>query len=671
MIYIASLAAFGKKTFGDKVFQTKTNKIIEQLMLNPKVTGMDSVIIGPKDLSSATTRKALTTALESKHQDILVIYLYTNDKEKELLEIEQVTAKKIDKRINLQSFKETVTEIFENMELTKKGDIQKSKSKANEEEPEEEPKTKIPPVKVPDQKPIEPAIEEPPVEIEEPINPKMSEPKPLEERLQPIQPKSSGHSKMTEERIKACIQFSDWDLFKRLMTKDTIVSDLMLQNNDYAMTINMLSKLDQDIVSIFKDDQKTVEERFVAIKEMGIERSNYRVKQNSIISEKITSILTTITISAETMIHGRLHEITSALDQYAASDKRLYRQNKEDIEALIEDRMKLQFELHELSKNLITVYQSMDNTVNQIITSFDNGLPSDNTYVNEVYKSSVQIFTPINASKLASKLMSDLQKNRISLSALENLIQEVVSKVFYLCEIDESIITHQSKLIKLLESQNVEDVVIVDTILKNALRLYIGPCDVGTRSTTITWAGILSRRQNTLLIDLSGNAKFKDYGIQPITLEHFLEHRIEEHLVCVEGYILTPSELEPIIVQLKKRLNYYPYINIILDTSQVTLMKKLAEHALSITYITNCTNRSNAQVKQSNDYITLKNIAKKIVLIDPTIDEMTILKDLSMDPLSTKLIMLPYLSKIKSCVIKAQPPFNDPELRTIFEEAFR
>lgn len=668
MIYIASLAAFGKKTFGDKIFQTKTSKIIEQLMLNPKVTGMDSVIIGPKDLSSVATRTALTTALESKHQDILVIYLYTNDKEEKLLETEHVTAKKIDKRINLQSFKETVTEIFENMALTKKGDIQKPKRKTNEEEPEEEPKAKIPPVKVPEQKPIESAVEEPPVEMEEPVNTEISESKPVEE---PSQPKSSGHSKMTEERIKECIQFSDWDLFKRLMTKDTIISDLMLQNNDYAMTINMLSKLDQDIVSIFKDDQKTVEERFEAIKEIGIERSNYRVKQNSIISEKIASILTTITISAETMVNGRLHEITSALDQYAASDKRLYRQNKEAIETLIEDRMKLQFELHELSKNLITVYQSMDHTVNQIISSFDNSLPSDNTYVNEIYKSSAKIFTPINASMLASKLMSDLQKNRISLSALENLIQEVVSKVFYLCEIDESIITHQSKLIKLLESQNVEDVVIVDTILKNALRLYIGPYDVGTRATTITWAGILSRRQNTLLIDLSGNAKFKDYGIQPVTLEHFLEHRIEEHFVCVEGHMLTPSELEPIIVQLKKRLNYYPYINIILDTSQVNLMKKLAEHALSITYITNCTNRSNAQVKQSNEHITLKNIAKKIVLIDPPIDEMTILKDLSMDPLTTKLIMLPYLSKIKSCVIKAQPPFNDPELKNIFEEAFR
>ncbi|QUI25112.1 hypothetical protein HZI73_23680 [Vallitalea pronyensis] len=670
MIYIASLAAFGKKTFGDKIFQTKTSKIIEQLVLNPKVSGMDSVILGPKDLANATTRSHLAKALDDKHPDVLVIYLYTNDKEAELLNNKQVTAKKIEKRINLQSFKETATEIYEHMALTKKGDIQKPKVKTTcNDTLEEVSSVESVPLETLEAKPSEPLVEEPTQVSEEPVERENSQPqRPVTEYIQPEQ---SSPSKMTEERIKACIQFSDWDLFKRLMTKDTIVSDLMLQNNDYAMTINMLSKLDQDIVAIFKDDQKTVEERFSAIKEIGIKRSNYRVKQNSIISEKIASILTTITVSAETMIHQRLHDITSALNQYDASDKRLYRQNKETLEALIDQRMTLQFELHELSKNLITIYQSMDATVNQIIGSFDSSLPSDNTYVNEIYKTSAQIFTPINAPKLAAKLMSDLQKNRISLSALENLIQEVVSKVFYLCEMDESIITHQSKLIKLLESQNVEDVVIVDTILKNTLRLYIGPSDVGTRATTITWAGILSRRQNTLLIDLSGHAKFKDYGIGSITLEHFLEHAIQEHFVCVEGHLLRASELEPIIIQLKKRLHYYPYINIILDTSQADLIKELANHALSITYISDCTNRSNALVKQSHEHITLHNIAKKIVLIDPTIDEMLILRDLSMDPLITKLIMLPYLSKIKSCVIKAQPPYLDPEIRTIFEEAFR
>lgn len=662
MIYIASLAAFGKKTYGDKIYQTKINKIVEQLMLNPKVSGMDSIIIGPKDLTNVAVRESLTEALKKKHDDILVIYLYTNDKEEKYLVSEHVLARKIDKRINLQSFKETTTSIFENWDSIKKSDVPK-KAKNSEEEPE--PIEEIMPTPLPKEEPVEEKVELTPPPIEEHIpeeEPASSEPAP---------PPIPTYSKMTEDRIRECIQFSDWDLFKRLMTKETIVSDLMLQNNDYASTINMLSNLDRDIVKLFKDEQKTVEERFDAIKTIGVERSNYRVKQNNIIAEKIASILTTITISAESMIHNRLQEITAALDYYEASDKRLYRQNKEILEALIEDRMKLQLELHELSKNLITVYQSMDVTVNDIIATFDNGLPSDNTYVNEVYKSTSEIFTPVNASKLASKLMSDLQKNRISLSALENLIQEVVSKVFYLCEIDESIISHQNKLIKLLESQNVEDVVIVDTILKNALRLYIGPHDVGTRATTITLAGVLSRRQNTLLLDLSGNAKFKDYGIEPVTLEHFLENRIEDQLVCVEGHILNPNNLDDIIKELKMRLNYYPYINIILDPSQISMIEKLAEHALSITYITDCTNRSNAQIKQCNNQLKQPNIAKKTVLIDPTVDELLILQQLSIDPLTTKIITLPYLSKMKSYAIKGQPPYNDPELRDIYELAFR
>ncbi|MCT4686369.1 hypothetical protein, partial [Vallitalea sp.] len=600
MIYVASLSGFGKKTFEDKTLQTKMDKIIEQLHLSPKITGMDTIVLGPKDLSVTQTRNAFISALKEKHEDILIIYLYTNDKQAKYLGNESIIGKKLDRKINLRNFKEAVTELLENKTLIKKEDITKVKKKKTEE-PEENPKKK---------KLSKKEIKEPKIELETP----KEEPTPSDESIQepeddvikePVEVIKLHKVKTLEERIKECTSFSDWNLFKKLLDKDTIVRDLMTENNQFAETISMLRNVEQEIVTIFKNENKNSEQKFEEIRELGIKRSGYKTSWNNMIAEKVMSILATMTTSAESIIHSRLREITSALDKFSSNTKLYYKEDKEKLNELIKERLDLQFQLHELSKSLITVYQSMDETVNDIMKSFDNELPSENKYINEIYKTSKNIFTPINAPQLATKLMSDLQKNRISLSALEKNIQEVIAKVFQLCELDETIILHQNKLIKLLEANNVEDVVIVDTILKNALRLYIGPYEVGTRATAITWAGILSRRHNSLLVDISGSDKFRSYGIEPISLENLLNNRIQEQFLCVEGDLLSTSvKIENVIAELKTRLNYYSYINIILEASQTSLIKTLAEHALSVTYITDCTTRGNTLLKNAIDTIT-------------------------------------------------------------------
>ncbi|GKX28656.1 hypothetical protein SH1V18_11360 [Vallitalea longa] len=689
MIYVSSLSAFGKKTFGDKSLQTNMDKIIEQLHLSPKITGMDSVVLGPKDLSISHTRTSLSNALLQKHEDILIIYLYTNEKQAKLLESNKILAKKMDNRINLANFQAVVPELLEDKDTIKKEDIVPRQKKKKIDKPVKKSESMIQKkkkkTKSANTKKENNIIEEESNPTEEPTKEELQSQilknQSNEEKVQvpietvtenPIEDIKFTKVKTCEERIKECLSFSDWNLLNKQLDKDYIVKDLMTESNQFAEAMSMLKSLDNDIVDIFKDEFKSSEQKFEEIRELGMKRSGVKSNWNNMITEKVMSILTAMSVSAESIINSRLREITSALDKFSTVTTVHYKQDKEQLDKLLKERLDLQFQLHELSKSLITVYQSMDTTINEVIGTFDEGLPSENAYINDVYKTSKNIFTPVNASALATKLMSDLQKNRISLSALDKNVQEIIAKVFRLCELDESIILHQNKLIKLLEANNVEDVVIVDTILKNSLRLFVGPYDVGKRATTITWAGILSRRHNTLLIDLTGNSKFRAYGIEPVTLENFLNNRIQEQFLCVEGDILSiDSKTEDVIAELKKRLNYYPFINIILDSSQTTLIKTLSEHALSITYITDCTARGNSQLENAIENVTIENIARKIVLIDPPTEEMSLLHDLHIDPLTTKLITLPHLSKMKACSLKCIAPFTDKDIVTIFEEAFR
>ncbi|RJX39119.1 hypothetical protein D3P09_16640 [Paenibacillus pinisoli] len=65
------------------------------------------------------------------------------------------------------------------------------------------------------------------------------------------------------------------------------------------------------------------------------------------------------------------------------------------------------------------------------------------------------------------------------------------------------------------------------------------------------------------------------------------------------------------------------------------------------------------------------NIAQKVILIDPPVDPMRMVQDLSIDPLLAKVIVLPRSQHIRACSLNRVKPFESKEVADIFEEAFR
>lgn len=63
--------------------------------------------------------------------------------------------------------------------------------------------------------------------------------------------------------------------------------------------------------------------------------------------------------------------------------------------------------------------------------------------------------------------------------------------------------------------------------------------------------------------------------------------------------------------------------------------------------------------------------ARKAILIDPPMEPTKIMRDLSVDPLLTKIITIPRLQYIRTCSLKREKPFESREIVEIFEEAFR
>lgn len=671
MIFGASLGPYVKKALGDKAFQTNVNKIIELLPLSPDASNMDAVVLGPRDLQGVVGR-TLEQAVNNKNAGVAVLYLYMKDHEADLLG-DNATKLQVGK-VTPEGISEAVASIKSMSDIGSDARVIESADTKTRAEQEEEEEASYEPPAIPQE--IIEAVEEAAVSVmeEEPAyEPPVIEAPPVAEEPLPVyHAEPSEAMKSIEQRLAEMGQFADFGVLKQSLQKDAVVGELMEQNTQYAGVVNLLETLDAQIYNIFKDTSLTAETRFDRIKQLGVERAAYGGLGNGIVVDKFASIMQAVIKSAEDTVDTRIESIRQSLG--TVTSVRLEYQDHARLESLIETRMSIQMDLMALSKEIIEVYMAMDRSVTEMVEDMkESGTrPFANDYINEIMKPAEGLFVPQNIAAVTNRLIGDLQSNRVALSIMEDKIKSVVNLVFRLCEEDATIIEYQQKLIQLLRSQRVEDVVIVDNVMKNALRLFVGPADTGRTATAVTWAGILARRQNTLLLDLTGSSKLKQYGMETVELDRFMADRIERQLLAVEGTLDPDSErFDEVLYELKTRIHYYAHICLILDASQTALLERLASSALAVHFITDCTPRGNSLVKSAIAAFKEENVARKIVLIDPPVEPIRIMRDLAIDPLRTKLIVIPYLKHIRACSLNGYKPFDSHEVIEIFEEAFR
>lgn len=696
MIYVASLNVPVKKALGKgpnkQVMQSTTNKIYSQMNLDPETSNMDVVILGPKDFIGPKAVQG-QNAINGKHPDVCVIFLYEKSSEEDLVEnCYKYQCKKINDKSITEAFEKYVGEHkvrqgkqqmssadFVSPDIEEPGD--------DEEIPNDFSKNRTIGKRLGSPAPVEPPIVEPtPKEEEfvpdlsvfeegsgtlptEPLTTSTTE-DPFAETTTEFPPHAEP-SRTIEEQLASLRNFEDWEVMKAALSKDSIVKQLIQENAEFEGLVNMLDVMDKRIQTVWRDSALSASQKFEKIKAIGLEKSVVRATANSITVEKAISIISTITLSAKRTVDAKVESIDASL--YKINADRAAIMDTKYIDKAIEERMKVQTDLLFLGRTLVDIYKSIDNLVVDEIKDLDSKLPSSNQFINQmVAPIGKQIFTPQNTAALATKLSKALQENRLVFSQLEESVQTLIEKLFELCDKDEEIIRYQQNVINLLKSNRVEDVIIVDSLLKKVLRVYTGADNTGRSSTAITWCGILSRRNNTLLIDITGKDKFAEYGINPMRLDDFMQNRTERQFLCVksEGR-LGPDEIQKLIETLKSRLNYYPYVNIIMDPDDVDGINQVCEDAICLHYITDCSTSSIRKLQELVKQVKVQNVAKKLITIDTPVSPLNIADSIGVDTTQTRIITLPAVPAIKACALKHDRPYEYNDIVGIYEEAFR
>lgn len=733
MVYSASLNFAVKKALKTKAVQSTIKKICDQLPLDPDTTNMDIVILGPKDASAGPRAETLKKAIAHAHSDICIIYIYDKDNLADLIDtpykrkVKRISPPEISRAFEdfvgehkIKSGKQQLTSADFDVQ---KDDTLESKSKLKdvkfegldasgvelEETPqwdgggsgkkdspdgEEAPisnQAPLPeplPLEMPEPEPL-PEVpldtsyqesEQVPLQTPEPQEippsplPLEPGPEPQPEPQVPTPPPAPSPMptpQVSEEFLAGIHSFGDWEIMKEHLTRDSVTRSLINENSEYVGLINMLDVLDNRIRATWLDNTLTADQKFERIKDIGLERSVVQASRNSLNVEKVISIITTIILAAERTVKEHVQNIDVALYKVTSDKQKIM--DTGYIDQAIQERSKVQIELLNIARSIVDMYKSIDGLVYAEIRELDAQLPSKNEFINNMMKPiGTQIFTPANTALLVNKLLKCLQDNQIIASQMEDTVNTLIDKLFTLCEKDEEIIQYEKSQIQLLEANRVEEVVIADTLIKQCMYVYVGADNTGRTATALTWSGILSRRHNTLLLDLTGKNKFALYGVDSVDLTEFMNNRIQEPFLCVASKTqLSPDQIQDFIREVSTRLNYYAYINVIVDSDDRIALAMLAEESKVVHYITNCSTSSIEAMHSAMAQPITANIAKKLVCIDTPVSPMIIANQIGADYTSVQLISLPAIPAIRACAIRHDSPFEYSDIVKIFEEAFR
>ena len=498
----------------------------------------------------------------------------------------------------------------------------------------------------------EPKEPEAPV-VEDPVKPN------LEERVESD----------FERNLKEVSNFHDWGLFKEAMSKDAAIRQLLEENTTYQGVVQMLSVLDTEIKTTYYDKGLTSQQKFEKVLEIGNKRSILMATHNDILARKVLDVIDAVTIGARRTVNDLLDEHRKSMEQITVSKEGLF--DETELHRLVDMRSKAMCELLALVKSTIQLYQAMDLEVSDVILDMDKRLPSDNEYINEMVGSAAEVLTPTNSMELARTMMRALQEKREAFVLMEEQVRKVIDSIRELFDRDEAIIQYQQHITQMLKAHRVEDAVIIDSVIKNILNVYIGQRGSGLTATALTWSGCLARRRNTLLIDLSNESKLGDYGEDVLDLDEFMRQRIDRPLCVVAGTVPDVEALSELITELKTRLDYYAHINVILDSTQLEYAKVLAKESLTVNYITNCTKDNMEEMGNVYASVDVNNVAQKVLMVNPTIDVLKVAEYMNIDVTSTKCVSIPDVPKIKRCGVLQDKPYEYVGVRTVFEEAFK
>lgn len=489
----------------------------------------------------------------------------------------------------------------------------------------------------------------------------------VEEDVMPSKPVTNEQmSEAIVDRIKKCNTIADVAIVGHEVSAAKVVKDLLNENNEYAAIEEKLKALGEKIYAVMIDPTiPKLADKWDKVRALTYDQAYFAAKGTSVFERRVEEIIKTLGEKTQELLKQREAEVDKAILFYKRVDTGASAISYPRLSELMTTRSNLLLELAALQKELTTVGAVVDklgaDASREIISSNTKatGIP----VVDNSLKARGEALTTEEGKAVIDRILEVNTKSSEKFLEMQDTVNLLEAKVKQLLGVDEEIVQLQMDVIKYLSSKKMSDTIQATSLIKNAMRIYVGAEGVGRTVVPYVLAKRHSRTSaNVLFVDLTGTCKLADYGVTPMQLEDWLEEQPEKDFVAVAGNIDVTAENVDAIVQrvanaLVRAADYYRVINVVIRPDQQLVFDVLAPDALYVNYLTDMNNRNIEVVKKLLDTMTYDNIVQCVIVNKCSTYEGPIISKLDLgERINVEYKRIPYIQQITECALDGVDP---------------
>lgn len=474
------------------------------------------------------------------------------------------------------------------------------------------------------------------------------------------------------KRIKESNSVADVSVLAKNLTSAELIKDIIESNSTYAGIEEKLKSLNDTIFLILNDSSiKSLDEKLSKIRAILHDKAFFHSKGDTIIEQRLEEVIDTICTHTSSLLQSRLMEIDDAI-RHNMSHKEADI-NSARLTGLNEQRANLIVELRTLEIEICEIFKSSDRLIMDTATKIAEN--SDNITGNDMINMQLKargamILSEETVTAIRVALEIAAEKLPETFRDMKRKIVVLIKTMGKLFDIDQEIIMAQQAQINFLKAHNVEDSVVAETILKKALRVYIGEEDAGRSIIPYLISKYKSRQNaNVLCVDLTGVAKYSKYGIKYTSLDTYLADLNQREFMLVAGTVENTVEAaQRIVTTLIKAADYYRVINVVLNPKQRELFNTIAQDVLSVNFIVDTNVGRVERMRETISECTMDNVGRRVIINKCDVPIRAIISKLGLDDqIDFQACTIPTVPTIADAGLNGYDPYGISSVDLVME----
>ena len=613
-------------------------------------TKIEAFILSAQDIKSNKIKNEVIKAFSLHHKDAHIIFIVADKKRvaPDLMQAAEAACDAILVKPKAANLKQALDAIASKIE--QRSEIASSMNVA-QEIPIEEYKPEIPVAEEPE--PFTPPQEQ--VVLPEP------EPEPEPSSFAPPPTDFVGDDYAT--RIRNTQRMVDLTAITKELTVHSLIKRIAESNAQFTVIEEKLTSLQNKIYAIMADpDISRIEDKLHQVRAVLEDKQYYCTQNSTIIEQTVSNIIDVLTSKTVDLVKERLTQLDEAILKVKAKG------SPEDTVARLggiqDERASCILELATMQEEIQAIAGRVDSIAIDSVSHI-SGVVSEMTNHALLDNQIKRMGTPIVPEAVVEIINRIISSSTASIPEFKELlisVKNMQNKLNRIFELDREEIAAQQAVIQYLKANKIEDTVVAKTLLKRALRVFVGKQGTGMTVITSTLSHLkAATNANTLLVDLSGNAKYDQYGISYIDLEDFINQN-HEHKLCVvkaSRTIDSPDYLVRIFSALERAADFYRVINVVIDVSQLEVFQTIASQVLSINYIVDDITENVDNMKRIIESTRIENVAQRVILSKSQVPLATMIERLGLkDRIDFATLEVPYMKEVPYCAWRNIPPYS-------------